>query len=130
MLVAGDTKITSYKLRSLTYNNILSEKVDKKYCISVSNLRKEYAHKKVALDGISFNVEYGKVFGFLGPNGAGKSTTIKILTTLLNPSSGDVHIFGKDVGKFPVEIRKKIGVISQQPSSENHLTVENALDLY
>lgn len=108
----------------------MSEKVDKKDRISVSNLRKEYAHKKVALDGISFNVEYGKIFGFLGPNGAGKSTTIKILTTLLNPTSGNVHIFGKDITKFAVEIRKKIGVISQQPSSENHLTVEKALDLY
>jgi ABC-2 type transport system ATP-binding protein len=75
-------------------------------------------------------VEYGKIFGFLGPNGAGKSTTIKILTTLLNPTSGDAHIFGKDITKFAPEIRKKIGVISQQPSSENHLTVEKALDLY
>ncbi len=108
----------------------MSEKVDKKYCVSVSNLRKEYSHKKVALDGISFNVEYGKIFGFLGPNGAGKSTTIKILTTLLNPTSGDVHIFGNDITKSALEIRKKIGVISQQPSSENHLTVEKALDLY
>jgi len=125
-----DTKITSYKLQYLTYNNILNEKVDKKYCISVSNLTKEYAHKRVALDGISFNVEYGKIFGFLGPNGAGKSTTIKILTTLLYPTSGDAHIFGKDITKFALEIRKKIGVISQQPSSENHLTVEKALDLY
>ena len=93
-------------------------------------MRKEYAHKKIALDGISFNVEYGKIFGFLGPNGAGKSTTIKILTTLINPTSGNVHIFGKDITKFALEIRKKIGVISQQPSSENHLTVEKALDLY
>ena len=93
-------------------------------------MRKEYAHKKVALDGISFNVEYGKIFGFLGPNGAGKSTTIKILTTLLNPTSGNVQIFGKDITKFALEIRKKIGVISQQPSSENHLTVEKALNIY
>ena len=106
------------------------KKLTKSTCVSVSNLRKEYAHKKIALDGISFNVEYGKIFGFLGPNGAGKSTTIKILTTLINPTSGNVHIFGKDITKFALEIRKKIGVISQQPSSENHLTVEKALDLY
>jgi ABC-2 type transport system ATP-binding protein len=108
----------------------LSEKVDKKCCISVSSLRKVYPHRKVALDGISFEVEYGKIFGFLGPNGAGKSTTIKILTTLVNPTSGDVHIFGKEITKYALEIRRKIGVISQQPSSENHLTVEKALDLY
>lgn len=99
-------------------------------CIQVSNLRKEYGVKKTALDGISFNVDYGKVFGFLGPNGAGKSTTIKILTTLLNPSSGNVIIFGKDITNQASEIRKKIGVVSQQPSSENNLTVERALDLY
>ncbi len=99
-------------------------------CIQVSNLRKEYGRKKTALDGISFTVDYGKVFGFLGPNGAGKSTTIKILTTLLNPSSGNVLIFGKDITNKASEIRKKIGVVSQQPSSENNLTVERALDLY
>ncbi|HZH38947.1 MAG TPA: ABC transporter ATP-binding protein, partial [Bacillales bacterium] len=99
-------------------------------CIQVFNLRKEYVGKKKALDGISFNVDYGKVFGFLGPNGAGKSTTIKILTTLLNPSSGTVLIFDKDIISQASEIRKKIGVVSQQPSSENNLTVERALDLY
>ena len=99
-------------------------------CIQVSNLRKDYGRKKTALDGISFNVDYGKVFGFLGPNGAGKSTTIKILTTLLNPSSGNVLIFDKDITNQASEIRKKIGVVSQQPSSENNLTVERALNLY
>ncbi len=100
------------------------------HCITVSDLRKEYGHKKVALDGISFTVEYGKVFGFLGPNGAGKSTAIKILTTLLNPTSGTVHIFGKEITNHGLEIRKRIGVISQHPSSENNLKVEKALDLY
>jgi ABC-2 type transport system ATP-binding protein len=108
----------------------LTKHIGDKYCISVSNLTKEYGQRKVALDGVSFNVEYGKVFGFLGPNGAGKSTTIKILTTLLNPTSGTVHIFGKDIVKHASEIRRKIGVVSQQPSSENNLTVEKALDLY
>ena len=103
---------------------------DDRHCITVSNLRKEYGPKKVALDGISFTVEYGKVFGFLGPNGAGKSTAIKILTTLLNPTSGSVHIFGKEITKHGLEIRKRIGVVSQHPSSENNLKVEKALDLY
>ena len=98
-------------------------------CISVSQLNKKYGDK-TALDGVSFEVNYGKVFGFLGPNGAGKSTTIKILTTLLLPSSGNVKIFGLDVNKSSSAIRKRIGVISQQPSSEANLTVERALDLY
>lgn len=98
-------------------------------CISVSHLRKRYGDK-AALDGVSFEVSYGKVFGFLGPNGAGKSTTIKILTTLLLPSSGNVHIFGMDVNKSSLAIRKRIGVVSQQPSTEANLTVERAMDLY
>lgn len=98
-------------------------------CISVSHLGKRYGNK-TALDGVSFDVAYGKVFGFLGPNGAGKSTTIKILTTLLLPSSGNVRIFGLDVNKSSPAIRKRIGVVSQQPSSEANLTVERAMDLY
>src|ERR671933_1606099 len=104
-------------------------KNDKKYCISVFDLNQTYGSFH-AIDGISFNVEYGKVFGFLGPNGAGKTTTIKILTTLIQPSSGTVKIFGKDILSHSMEIRKRIGVVMQQPSFEANLTVERALELY
>ena len=84
----------------------------------MEDLEKDY-HKNIhAINGISFNVKYGKVFGFLGPNGAGKTTTIKVLTTLISPSAGRVQIFGKDIVKFQSEIRKKIGVVFQQPSFE------------
>jgi ABC-2 type transport system ATP-binding protein len=96
----------------------------------VHELRKYYNNDTRAVDGISFNVEYGKVFGFLGPNGAGKTTTIKVLTTLIRPSSGKVHIFGKDIVKHSSELRKRIGVVLQQPSFEANLTVERALNLY
>jgi len=96
----------------------------------VYELKREYNKKVHAINGISFNIKYGKVFGFLGPNGAGKTTTIKVLTTLISPSSGKVCIFGKDVVKHQSEIRRRIGVVSQQPSFEAHLTVERALDLY
>ena len=100
-------------------------------CISVSNLKKQYGKTNTfTLDGISFDVKYGTVFGFLGPNGAGKTTTLKVLTTLLNPTSGSVFIFGKDVTKKQSEIKKKIGVVSQNPSFEANLTVERALDLF
>ena len=61
-------------------------------CIHVSDLCKSYG-KVHAVDGISFDVEYGKVFGFLRPNGAGKTTTIRVLTTLVHPTSGIVKIF-------------------------------------
>jgi ABC-2 type transport system ATP-binding protein len=98
-------------------------------CVQVSNLRKNYGSVH-AVDGVSFDVEYGKVFGFLGPNGAGKTTTIRVLTTLVHPTSGTVKIFGKDIVRHQREIKKKIGVVLQEPSFEANLTVERALELY
>jgi len=91
---------------------------------------KKYGKNILAVNDISFKVRYGKVFGFLGPNGAGKTTTIKLLTTLIPPSAGNAYIFGKDITKNGPEIRKRIGVVSQQPSFEANLTVNKALDLY
>jgi ABC-2 type transport system ATP-binding protein len=99
------------------------------HCVHVSELRKSYGQVH-AVDGISFNLDYGRVFGFLGPNGAGKTTTIRVLTTLVHPSSGIVKIFGKDIVKHSREIRKRMGVVLQEPSFEANLTVERALDLY
>src|SRR5918995_1036202 len=102
-----------------------------KDCIVVTNLKKQYGKEKAfVLNGISFTVKYGTVFGFLGPNGAGKTTTLKILTSLLNPSSGSVNIFGKDLFKKQSAIKRKIGAVSQNPSFEANLTVERSLDLY
>lgn len=98
-------------------------------CIRVSDLRKSYGQVR-AVDGVSFDVEYGRVFGFLGPNGAGKTTTIKVLTTLVRPTSGMVAIFGKDIVRHQREIKKRIGVVLQEPSFEANLTVERALELY
>jgi ABC-2 type transport system ATP-binding protein len=102
---------------------------DNNSCIKVSQLRMDYGSVR-AVDGVSFDVGYGRVFGFLGPNGAGKTTTIKVLTTLVHPTSGDVRIFGKDVVKHAKEIKKRIGVVLQEPSYEGNVTVEKALDLY
>jgi ABC-2 type transport system ATP-binding protein len=99
------------------------------HCVRVSDLRKSYGQVR-AVDGISFNVEYGSVFGFLGPNGAGKTTTIRVLTTLVKPTSGIVKIFGKDIVKHSREIRKRMGVVLQEPSFEANLRVDRALELY
>jgi ABC-2 type transport system ATP-binding protein len=100
-------------------------------CIKVTNLKKQYGKgKPLVINGISFAVKYGTVFGFLGRNGAGKTTTLKILTSLLNPTSGDITIFGKDLFKKQSEIKRKIGVVSQNPSFEANLKVERSLDLY
>jgi len=90
--------------------------------IAVSDLVEVYADGTKAVDGISFNVKEGEFFGFLGPNGAGKSTTIKILTTLLRKTSGSVSIAGYDLEKNPKEIRKVIGVQSQETSVDPELT--------
>jgi ABC-2 type transport system ATP-binding protein len=98
-------------------------------CIRVSDLHKSYGQVR-AVDGVSFDVEYGRVFGFLGPNGAGKTTTIKVLTTLVRPTSGTVTIFGKDIVGHQREVKKRIGVVLQEPSFEANLTVERALELY
>lgn len=83
-----------------------------------------------AVDGIDLDVRSGHIFGFLGPNGAGKSTTIKILTTLIPPTSGTIEVLGINAIKQPLEIRKRIGVVLQQPSYEPNLSVEKSLEKY
>ena len=83
-----------------------------------------------AVDGIDLLVKSGQVFGFLGPNGAGKSTTIKLLTTLIQPTSGELTILGINAKENPLEIRHKIGVVLQQPSYEPSLSVEKSLEKY
>ncbi|EPA05893.1 ABC transporter ATP-binding protein [Candidatus Nitrosarchaeum limnium] len=98
-------------------------------CLNVEHLSKFYGSIK-AVDDVVLSVKSGQVFGFLGPNGAGKSTTIKLLTTLIPPSSGSLTILGINAIENPLEIRHKIGVILQQPSYEPTLTVEKSLDKY
>jgi ABC-2 type transport system ATP-binding protein len=90
--------------------------------ISVQNLVVVYPDGTRAVEDISFSVKEGEFFGFLGPNGAGKSTTIKTLTTLLRKSSGHVSVAGYDLDKSPREIRKSIGVLSQETSLDVDLT--------
>ncbi len=98
-------------------------------CINVEHLSKLYGSVK-AVDDIVLSIKPGQVFGFLGPNGAGKSTTIKLLTTLIPPSSGSLTILGINAIENPLQIRHKIGVVLQQPSYEPTLTVEKSLDKY
>ena len=98
-------------------------------CIDVNHLSKSYGLIN-AVNDLTLSVKEGQVFGFLGPNGAGKSTTIKLLTTLIKPSSGSLSIFGIDAISNPLKIRDKIGVVLQQPSYEPTLSVEKALDKY
>ena len=83
-----------------------------------------------AVDNISFTVPKGEIFGFLGPNGAGKSTTIKMLTTLLYPTSGSAKICGYDVVKNRDQVRSSIGIVFQDRSSDRWLTGRENLDFH
>ena len=83
-----------------------------------------------AVDGISFTVEAGEIFGLLGPNGAGKSTLIRMLTTLLPPSGGTALVGGFDVATQAAEVRRVIGVIPQAMTSDLELSVEENLLIY
>ncbi len=98
-------------------------------CIDVNHLSKSYGSTKVVND-LVLSVKSGQVFGFLGPNGSGKSTTIKLLTTLISPSSGSLSVLGVNAIKNPLKVRHKIGVVLQQPSYEPTLSVEKSLDKY
>ncbi|HYB04500.1 MAG TPA: ATP-binding cassette domain-containing protein, partial [Nitrososphaerales archaeon] len=90
--------------------------------ISVDHLVVVYKDGTRAVEDISFSVKEGEFFGFLGPNGAGKSTTIKTLTTLLRKASGRVTVAGFDLDKSPREIRKSIGVLTQESTVDVDLT--------
>ena len=98
--------------------------------ISVNNLTKVYKGGIKAVDGASFDVHAGELFGFLGPNGAGKSTTIKILTTLLRPTSGTAEILGIDVLKHPAAVRLSIGYAAQEVGIDEDATGRENLTLY
>jgi len=84
----------------------------------------------VAVDGISFHVTNGEIFGLLGPNGAGKTTTIKMLTTLLPPTSGDATVAGYDIKKQQNDVRKSIGIVFQDPSLDDDLTGRENLEFH
>ncbi|NOY83505.1 MAG: ATP-binding cassette domain-containing protein [Nitrospirae bacterium] len=96
--------------------------------IKIDHLIKEFDGGVRAVDDISLHVQAGEVFGFLGPNGAGKTTTIKILTTLLHPTSGTVRIAGHDVSQDPLAVRMSFGYVGQQSGVDPAFTVsENML---
>src|SRR2546422_20420 len=97
--------------------------------IRVQELSKRFGDK-VAVDRVSFDIDRSEVFGFLGPNGAGKTTTIKMLTTLLQPTSGRATILGHDLRTEGRKIRERIGVVQQQDSFDQGLNVETSLDIY
>ena len=83
--------------------------------IEIDNLTKIYSGSgRKAVDGVTFAVRNGEIFGFLGPNGAGKSTTIKCLTGMLNYTEGTIRICGSDIKSNPVEAKRKIGYVPDE----------------
>lgn len=99
------------------------------YAVEVVNLTKRFGDF-IAVDGVTFNIRRGEIFGFLGPNGAGKTTTIRMLLGLLRPTSGQARVLGYDIVRQPEEIRRHIGYVSQRFSLYRDLTVGENLDFY
>jgi len=94
--------------------------------IETHNLSKIYK-EALALKGLNLAVKEHSIFGFLGPNGAGKSTTIKLLLGLIQPSGGSAHIFGHDIQRESVSIRKRVGYLAQDPRYYEHMTARQIL---
>ena len=90
--------------------------------IKTENLTKTFSSGTKAVDNLNINVEDGEIFGFLGPNGAGKSTTIKVLTTLSRPTSGQAWVGGHNVVTEPVKVRSSIGYVAQETGVDYFLT--------
>ncbi len=99
--------------------------------IEVRDLVKRYPKSPVnAVDGISFRVRRGEIFGLLGPNGAGKTTTIGVLTTNVRPTSGSAHIMGIDVAADPMSVKQRIAVVPQQNNLDRSLRVREILTFH
>jgi len=101
------------------------------FALEVENLVKTFdrrGHPPVrAVDNLSFSVRRGQIFGLLGPNGAGKTTTLKVLNTLLRPSSGRASVLGYDVVEQPLEVRRRISVVIQENAAELFLSTRDNL---
>jgi ABC-2 type transport system ATP-binding protein len=97
--------------------------------IHVKSLSKTFGEVK-AVDNVSFDVQAGEIFAFLGPNGAGKTTTIQMLTTLLRPTGGSVSVDGLDPVAKPLEVRRRFGIVFQDPSLDSELTAYENMNLH
>ncbi|MCL5407296.1 MAG: ABC transporter ATP-binding protein, partial [Patescibacteria group bacterium] len=97
--------------------------------IEVKNLTKKFK-KFVAVNDVSFEIQKGEIFGFLGPNGAGKSTTIRMLVTLLRPTSGSAKLAGFDIEHDQDEVRRHIGLVAEKIILYPHLTARENLNFF
>jgi ABC-2 type transport system ATP-binding protein len=103
--------------------------IQRNKAVEVSKITKKYG-SITAVNDVSFDISSGEIFGFLGPNGAGKTTLIRILTTLVKPTSGNARVAGRDVVKEPDAVRREIGVVPQAMTSDLDLTGHENMDIY
>jgi ABC-2 type transport system ATP-binding protein len=97
--------------------------------IRAQNLTKLFGDFAAVKD-ISFDIKRGEIVAFLGPNGAGKTTTIKMLTTLLKPTSGSIEVDGLNPASQPNEVRKRFGIVFQDPSLDDELTAQENMEMH
>jgi len=107
----------------------MDSEVNQAPAVEVEGLVKRYK-EVVAVDGISFRIEPGEMFGMLGPNGAGKTTTLGILSTLRKATAGDARVWGFDVARQRAEVRRRIGIVFQEFSLDDKLTGRENLDFH
>src|SRR5512135_3820814 len=97
--------------------------------IHAENLTKRF-RETLAVDGLNLDVAEGEVFGFLGPNGAGKTTTVRMLTSLIGPTSGSATVAGFTLGRQDTEIRRTGGILTETPGLYDSLSAEYNLRIY
>ncbi len=97
--------------------------------ITTQNLSKKFDNN-LAVDDLNLEVSEGEVFGFLGPNGAGKTTTVRMLTSLIGPTSGTALVNGYQIGKQDTEIRRSVGILTEAPGMYDNLSAEFNLEIY
>jgi ABC-2 type transport system ATP-binding protein len=97
--------------------------------IRTENLTKKF-NTTLAVDNLDLQIDEGEVFGFLGPNGAGKTTTVRMLTSLIGPTSGSAFVNGFQIGKQDTEIRRSVGILTETPGMYDNLSAEFNLEIY
>ena len=98
--------------------------------IEAKGLTKKFNEKVTAVDGIDLAIPRGEIFGLLGPNGAGKTTTLSMLVTIQKPTGGSARVAGIDVVEKPHQVRKRVGIVFQEPSLDSILTARENLELH
>jgi len=97
--------------------------------IHTENLTKKFGNV-IAVENLNLDIKEGEVFGFLGPNGAGKTTTVRMLSSLIGPTSGTATVAGFAVGKQDIEIRRNVGLLTETPGMYDNLSAETNLRIF